>query len=245
MRATRSNAPPARSRARIVLSKLAGSGFALIAAISARLSSIAAENADRKCSSRTAANGGAPSGPIHGRSKGFSGRAECVFNWAPREASGSAAWGAFRPSGVNRAPRACRASGFAERRRRVFGLLRVGASNLLQQHEDLFDRLSDANLPVFAGFGVEPNAGEVLVAMHRARDREVHPDLFPLLGSQPNPFRRHRSLLWPSVSWDAAATRALRPNAPSPVRDIAIACCPEAGALWAARRTATQGGYFG
>ena len=70
-------------------------------------SSIAAVNAGRKCSTRTAANGGESNGPVQGRSSGFSGRAESVSKGAPRGAVGIVGMGSI--STVLRQPAADRA----------------------------------------------------------------------------------------------------------------------------------------
>src|SRR5271168_3913840 len=88
----------------------------------------------------------------------------------------------------------------------------AGASNRRQQLEDLFDSFGDADFPIFAGLGVEPDASEVLVAMHRTRDCEVDVNLFPLLRSQPNPFRRHRLLLFAKSTTGCSQDASVSPS---------------------------------
>src|SRR5277367_6864505 len=88
----------------------------------------------------------------------------------------------------------------------------AGASNRRQQLEDLSDSFGDADFPIFAGLGVEPDASEVLVAMHRTRDCEVDIDLFPLLRSQPNPFRRHRLLLFAKSTTGCSQDASVSPS---------------------------------
>ncbi len=65
-------APPARSSAASVFSKVAGAGLPAMRSTSARFSAMAASSAGWKCSTRTRSKGGMPPyGPVHAASSGL------------------------------------------------------------------------------------------------------------------------------------------------------------------------------